>query len=181
MNDYVIKLVTYNGKKIQTIIDTEDEPLFDQHIYSASDTGNGRIYVCRTIWNGKDRKQDKVYWHKLITNPPSNMVADHINGDSLDNRRSNLRVATPAQNCINRGANRTHRGKSTTSSYKGVSWDKRRNKWVSNIGHDYKRIYLGCFDVPEDAARAYDAKAQELYGEFAYRNFPRPDTNSLNV
>ncbi len=180
MNDYVIKLVTCNGKKIQTIIDQEDEPLFDKRTWTAGDNGSGRIYVCRTIWNGKDKKQDKVYWHTLITNPPSGKIVDHINGNSLDNRKLNLRAVTAAQNNMNRGANRTHRGKATTSPYKGVSLFKRSNKWLSRIGHNYERITLGYFDLAEDAARAYDAKAQELHGEFAYQNFPRVDTSSLD-
>ncbi len=81
---------------------------------------------------------------------------------------------------MNRDANRTHRGKPTTSPYKGVSLDKRSNRWVSSIGHNYKRIYLENFDLPEDAARAYDVKAKELHGEFAYQNFSRLDTDSLD-
>ncbi len=181
MNDYVIKLVTCNGKKIQTIIDQENEPLFDERTWTAGDNGGGRIYVCRTIWNGKDKKQDKVYWHTLITNPPSGKIVDHINGNSLDNRKLNLRAVTAAENNMNRGANGTHRGKATTSPYKGVSLFKRSNKWVSSIGYNYKRIYLGYFDLAEDAARAYDVKAKELFGEFAYQNFPRLDAGSLDI
>ncbi len=180
MDNWVIKYVTCKGEKIPTIIDEEDESLFDRHTYTAGDNGNGRIYVHRVIWNGKDRKQEKVYWHAIIVNPPSGMVVDHINGNSLDNRKSNLRAATREQNNMNRGANRTHRGKPTTSPYKGVSLNKRSNRWVSSIGHNYKRIYLGYFDLPEDAARAYDIKARELFGEFAYQNFPRLDTGSLD-
>jgi hypothetical protein len=177
MNDQAIRYVTYKGEKIPTIIDTEHESLFDLHTYTAGDNGNGRIYIYRVIWNGKDRKQEKVYWHARIIDPPSGMMVDHINGNSLDNRKSNLRAVTREQNNMNRGANRTHRGKPTTSPYKGVSWDKCRSKWVSSIGHNYKRIYLGSFDVPEDAARSYDVKSQELHGEFAHQNFPRPSTN----
>jgi AP2 domain/HNH endonuclease len=97
---------------------------------------------------------------------------DHINGDSLDNRRSNLRAGTRAQNNMNRAANRTRRGRPTTSLYKGVSWDRRRNKWTARIGYNYKSISLGYFDSPEDGARAYDSKAEELFGECAYQNFP---------
>jgi hypothetical protein len=181
MDDYVIKLVTCNGEKIQTIIDQEDEPLFDQTTWTASDNGSGRIYVCRTIWHGKGKKQDKVYWHTLITNPPSGKIVDHINGNSLDNRKLNLRAVTWKQNSMNRAANRTHKGRPTTSPYKGVSWDKRRNRWVSSIGHNYKPIPLGYFRMAEDAARVYDAKAKELFGEFAYQNFPRLDAGSLDI
>ncbi len=180
MNNSLIKYVTCKGEKIPTIIDEEYGSLFDLHTYTASDNGNGRLYVHRSIWNSKDRKQEKVYWHAIIIDPPSGMMVDHINGNSLDNRKSNLRAVTREQNNMNRGANRTHRGKPTTSPYKGVSSDKRNNRWVASIGHNYKRIYLGYFDLPEDAARAYDTKSKELYGKFAFQNFPCVDTDSLD-
>lgn len=172
MSVYVSKLVTYRGNKIETIIDKEDEIRFDQHVWTASDNGKGRVYVYRKIWHGKGKKQEKIYWHTFITNPPSGKIVDHINGDSLDNRRSNLRVGTRVQNNMNRAANRTRKGRPTTSPYKGVSWDRSRNKWTARIGYNYKCISLGYFDSPEDGARAYDSKAKELFGECAYQNFP---------
>lgn len=172
MNECVNKLITYKGKKIETLVDREDECRFDQFTWTASDNGNGRVYVYRKIWKGKGKKQEKVYLHRFLTNSPPGTTVDHINGDSLDNRSSNLRVGTRAQNNMNRAANRTHRGKRTTSPYKGVSWNNRRGKWVARIGHNYKGIFLGYFDSPEDGARAYDTKARELYGECAYQNFP---------
>ncbi len=87
-----------------------------------------------------------------------------------------MRVGTRAQNNMNRAGNRSRKGRPTTSPYKGVSWDSRKNKWVSRIGHNYKFIFLGYFDLAQDAARAYDAKAAELWGECDYQNFP-----SLNM
>lgn len=178
MEDYVIRYVTCKGAEVGVTIDKEDASLFDRYTWTGSDNGNGILYVHRRTRKSEGGKPRKIYLHTFLANPPTGKVVDHINGDTLDNQRSNLRAVTRGQNNMNRGANRTHRGKSTTSLYKGVSWDKRRNRWVSSIGHNYKRIYLGCFDLAEDAARAYDAKAKELYGEYAYQNFPRPDTNA---
>lgn len=172
MENYVIKSVTFGGRKIETIIDKEDEYYFDQHTWTGSDNGNGRIYIYRKVWNGKGKKQRKVYWHRFITNAPPDKVVDHFNGYSLDNRKSNLRVGSRAQNNMNRAANRTRRGRSTTSPYKGVSWANPSKKWVARIGHNYQSVFLGYFGLAEDAARAYDAKAQELFGECAYQNFP---------
>ncbi len=180
MDNSVIKYVTCKGAKVGVIIDREVASLFDQYTWTGSDNGNGIIYVHRRTRKSEGGKPRKIYLHTFIANPPSDKVVDHINGDPLDNRKSNLRAVTRGQNNMNRGSNRTHRGKSTTSSYKGVSWDKRRSRWVSNIGHNYKRIYLGCFDLAEDAARAYDIKAQELHGEFAFQNFPRLNMNTLD-
>lgn len=173
MNSLVRKHVTYRGQKIEIVIDKADESKFDQHTWTASNNGKGRLYVLRTVWNGTGKKQGKVYLHRFLTNAPTGQIVDHINGNSLDNRKCNLRVGTRVENNMNRPANKTRRGRPTTSPYKGVSWDKRRNKWAARIGHNYKSICLGYFDIPEDAARAYDSKARELFGECAYQNFPR--------
>lgn len=94
-------------------------------------------------------------------NPPEGLVVDHINGNKLDNRRSNLRICTQSQNL---------NGRNTNKGYIGVSWDKFRGKWKANIGKDYQKIFLGRFDTAEEAARVYDEKAVELFGEFARLN-----------
>lgn len=89
------------------------------------------------------------------------MFADHISRDRLDNRRSNLRWATKKQN----GANMQPRPNS--SGYRGVSRRGTRKKFQAII-----TLHLGTFDTAEEAARAYDAKAREIWGEFATLNFP---------
>jgi len=125
-----------------------------------------RFYAFRTIhvvgsWRpGVTSKRIVEYLHRAIY--PANIV-DHKNRDSLDNRRSNLRRATKSQN----GANAKKRIDGATSKYKGVSWDKSRGRWVAQVRGDIR----GRFDTEEAAARAYDAGAVELYGEFARRNF----------
>lgn len=104
MNDYVVKQITCNGKKMLTKIDKEYEAVFDSSVWTAGDNGKGRVYVYRSVWNSKEKKPKKIYWHTFITNPPAGKVVDHINGDPLDNRRSNLRAVTWEQNNINRAA-----------------------------------------------------------------------------
>jgi hypothetical protein len=103
--------------------------------------------------------------HRVIMNPPPGLVVDHIDGNGLNNTRANLRICTSAQNICN------CKGRSKTSKYKGVSWSK-RNKWASVISLNLKRIHIGYFDDEIEAAKAYDKKAKELFGEFAYLNFP---------
>lgn len=103
---------------------------------------------------------------RLLLQAPKGMNVDHINGNPLDNRKANLRFASSQQN--NRNRAKTSRPKS--SQYKGVSRD--RNRWTAVIYSNYRQIYLGSFVNEVDAARAYDAKAREIFGEFAAVNFP---------
>lgn len=91
---------------------------------------------------------------------------DHINGIRDDNRIENLREATGTQN----HANQIKR-EGLSSQYKGVHWRKDRGKWSAQIKLNRQSIRLGCFSNEEDAARAYDQKATELFGEFAKTNF----------
>lgn len=102
-----------------------------------------------------------VTLHRFLMDPPPGMHVDHVNGDSLDNRRCNLRVATPQQN----GAN--SRRKIGDVGYIGVHKHK-GGKYFATV-----QLNIGTFDTAEEAARAYDAKATELFGEFAMTNAKR--------
>lgn len=101
---------------------------------------------------------------------PDGMQTDHINGDRLDNRRANLRICNGMENARNRGVSARHI--EIPSRYKGVSWERRAARWQAQIGCDGKKFHLGLFATEEEAARAYDAKARELHGDFARLNFP---------
>ena len=88
---------------------------------------------------------------------------DHINRNKSDNRIYNLRKCNGSQNNINSLPYKNRK-------YKGIYFEKRCGKYQAQIQHNYKRYFLGRFDTPEAAARAYNAKALELFGEFAYLN-----------
>lgn len=107
--------------------------------------------------------QQNIRLHRLIAAPG----LDHANGDRLDNRRRNLREATSSQNA----ANSTSR-EGSSSRFKGVTWDKSRDKWMAAIASGGASRTLGRFDKEEDAARAYDEAAREIHGAFARLNFP---------
>jgi hypothetical protein len=107
--------------------------------------------------------------HRIILNAPPHLVVDHINHNGLDNRKANLRLCTVAQNNQN---TRPHANPNKLSKYKGVSLDKNRNLYIALIHRNKKNYYLGRFKNETDAAKAYDKKAAELFGEFAYLNFP---------
>ena len=110
-----------------------------------------------------------VTMHRVILNAPAGLVVDHINHNGLDNRKANLRLCTVAQN--NRNA-RPCTGPNKTSKYKGVSFDKNRNRFAASIKHHRKIYFLGRFKNETDAAKAYDKAAKKYFGEFAYLNFP---------
>ena len=91
---------------------------------------------------------------------------DHIDGNGLNNQRNNLRKATHQENMMNRQSN-----KNSSSQFKGVHWYERTNKWQARITFNQKRISLGYFTSEIDAAKTYNKKALELFGEFAKLNF----------
>lgn len=110
----------------------------------------------------KTRIDNKViYMHRLIMNEP-NMKVDHIDCNGLNNQKDNLRLATNSQN----SSNKSGLNKNNTSGYRGVRWRKDRNKWSAEITYNKQKIALGHYTDIKEAARAYNAKARELFGEF---------------
>jgi len=113
-----------------------------------------------------DGEQKTIRMPHQITDFKYRMV-DHINHNGLDNRRCNLRPCNYSQN------NKNHRKrKDNTSGLIGVGWNKHVKKWRARIAKDKKKIFLGYFNDKEEAGRAVDKKALELFGEFAVLNFP---------
>jgi hypothetical protein len=117
---------------------------------------------------GCGNKQIIVKMHRLIMNSPPDLSIDHINHNGLDNRKANLRIVSQTQNVWNARKWATK----CSSRYKGVNFTKMNNKWRAKIMHKRKWFNLGYFDDEESAARAYDAKARELFGEYSCLNFP---------
>lgn len=105
------------------------------------------------------------YLHRLVMDAPQGSQVDHIDGNVLDCRRANLRLASHAQNQRNSRIYRNNR-----SGFKGVSRYKRTGKWQACIKVDNKLRHLGYFPNPKEAAAAYDKAARELHGEFALTN-----------
>jgi len=110
----------------------------------------------------------KIAMHRQIMQPPQGMVVDHIDGNQAHNCRQNLRVCTHAENIRNQ-----RKRADSYSWYKGVFYDKRNHKWQAVCKYEGRPIWVGYFDSEAEAARAYDRKAVELWGEFARVNFPR--------
>lgn len=117
------------------------------------------------VVDGK-RRHFKLLMHRLIMSPEPLLCVHHVNGNGLDNRRSNLRVCTKQEN--NRAFRIKSKGK--TSIYRGVCWDAKRVKWKAYIEFDGVLHNLGRFEEETQAAQAYNLRALNVFGEFAHLN-----------
>ena len=149
------------SKGLFTVVDADDFVKFGHMAWRATKKGSNQY----AIGNLTGEKQNSSL-HRLILNAPNGVDVDHKNRDTLDNRRSNLRLATRQQNNFNR----TKR-KGCTSIYKGVHWHKQKGKWQARIVVDRKTRSLGLYSSEIEAARMYDQAAIQHFGEFANPNF----------
>ena len=143
------------------IVDDEDFEFLNQWKWTYGMGGNGRVgYAHRRVYH--DGTSDLVLMHRLLSKAPDGMDVDHINGDKLDNRKSNLRVCTQSQNMMNRGLQKNNK-----SGFKGVSRHSQSGKWWARIAKDGKKFSLGLHHTPEEAGEAYRKAAESLHGEYA--------------
>ncbi len=114
--------------------------------------------------NGK-RTGKTVYMHREIISVPPDLDVDHINADTLDNRKENLRSVTTQEN-----VRRKSKSSGRSSKYKGVHWATRQEKWLAKIQLTDRTIHLGTFESEVSAASAYNKAAEKHFGEFAKLN-----------
>jgi hypothetical protein len=145
-------------KGYEAVIDVADVPLVEGWNWTASTLRRAVYAYRRPRVNGVLKS---CLMHRLIADPGKADQVDHINGNGLDNRRKNLRLATPSENACNSVPRSTN-----TSGFKGVCWHKGAGKWMAQIVLDGKNNYLGLFDTAEDAHAAYAKKSLELHGRF---------------
>ena len=160
----------YLNKGAWTLVDAEDWDALKGFRWRTAKR-SGVTYACRTLRRAEcgGKSGASVLLHRVILQPPAGFVVDHINGDGLDNRRANLRVATISQNLQNQ-RQRAPRVGPQASRFKGVRFNQ--NRWEARIGVSGKMLFIGCFDTEEQAALAYDAEAKLHFGEFAKCNNP---------
>jgi hypothetical protein len=121
-------------------------------------------------------RSDVVFMHRVILNAPKGVEVDHINGDKLDNRKANLRIADRYGNARN-----TRKIRVGTSRYKGVCWKRRSDRWYASIKANGRHVFLGHFDTEEDAARVYNEAAKRYFGDFARLNQIAGESEAANV
>lgn len=140
------------------IVDDEDFEWLDRFKwYAQKDRRN--FYAARRDSHGCGQK--KLRMHRVILNAPALLEVDHINGNTLDNRRANIRLATRQQNSFNK----KHPRKDNKLGIKGVR--KEGKKYRAYITYNHKQINLGHFALPEDADRAYRNAEVKYFGSFA--------------
>lgn len=149
------------------LVDDDDYDALMLHKWQACKDHGGNWYAQRRRWSRSLGKP--IHMHREVLQAPDGVSVDHRDGNGLNNTKQNLRLCTNSQNIAN-----AKRRKDNSSGFRGVtangrSWGKR---WVAQIKYQNKNFYLGIYDEPAAAARAYDIKAKELFGEFARLNFP---------
>jgi hypothetical protein len=159
-----IKLGGKKGAGMVALVDDEEFERVNKYKWRLDINGKNKYALSNIYINNK---KTTIRLHRFIFNLNKNIKCiDHINHNGLDCRKINLRVCSYSQNQGNRMPTI-----GCTSKFKGVYWDKSRNKWLCEITPNKKKKHIGRFENEIDAAKAYDEKAREVYGEFAYTNF----------
>lgn len=150
--------VGYTGTGDEFYFDKEDyDKIKDYYWHKGGSLG----YIINQRQNGKI----KLIMHRIVMNCPDELMVDHINHKTNDNRKSNLRICDKRQNAWNVGTVCTN-----TSGYRGVTFDKKRKKWIANIIYNNKQIYLGSYKSKEEAIKARQTANDKYYGEWSYEN-----------
>lgn len=147
------------------LVDPDDAPVVRSFKWSLHSKGYATAHE-------RPPSRRVIYMHRLLLAPSPGMLVDHVDGDKLNNRRDNLRLATPRQNMQNQVRPARKR------LFKGVYKPSTGRGWAAQISLPKsgpgpgRAVSLGRYETAEMAARAYDAAALQLYGEFAALNFP---------
>lgn len=152
-------------KGFKAVIDSEDLVKVKDFKWVAfvRDAKKNKIYA-RAHIKGSGRNGKQISLHRLIMDAPKGMVVDHIDGDTLNNKKGNLRVCLQAENARNSCS------AYGSSRFKGVTLRKKINRWRAYIKKNYRQIHLGWFASEAEAAKAYNIAALKLFGSFAKLN-----------
>jgi len=160
-----MKEIQLTQGKVALVDDEDYEELSKMSWHAWYNKNNNSFYTHHSVYNGSGKNPSVIRMHRHILGIKDNKVhVDHINGNTLDNRRCNLRPVNRSQNTTN--ATKVRRD--NKSGFRGVGeyFYTGVKKWTAKLKKDGKVIRLGYFDSPEEAARAFDKAAKELYGEY---------------
>ena len=155
-------------KGFVALIDDEDFDRVSKYKWCACVSGSA-VYALHSFKSDLTGKRFVLSMHRFIMDNPDGLEVDHINHNGIDNRKENLRACTGSQNSMNSSIY-----KNNTTEYKGTSYNPKNNPsnpYSAHIGYQGKLIHLGYYTTVQQAARAYDRKAKELFGEFAALNY----------
>jgi len=155
-----VKKIKLTQGKYALVDDKDFKTMNEVKWYLYSNKKHDCMYAMREV--SLKGKKTNIWMHRLILGAPRNKSVDHINGNGLDNRRKNLRLATHSQNMKNRKIN-----KNNTSGYKGVCWNVAAKAWVVYIGVNGEKKYEGMFDSKLKAHQAYVTACQKYHGTYA--------------
>lgn len=161
-----MKRISLHGKYGEgkyALIDDEDYEIVSLFRWNVN-TG-GYVYTYQLI-NGQ---RENILMHRLINNTPKKFSTDHIDHNTLNNLKYNLRTCTHQQNMHNR-----KQTKICSSKFKGVSWDKQTKKWRALIRFNNIKKSIGYFNDEIEAAEAYNTAAVKMFGKHAYLNIIQP-------
>ena len=153
-----------DGKEV--LVDDEDAPALELWAWSFITKKSGGGYAYRDVKHPTTRKRTRKLMHREIMNAPKGLLVDHIDGNGLNNQRSNLRLVTPTQNKQNQTASR----KDKKSGFKGVSWCPSKNSWRVSITVNGVNRTLGYFKDIQLGKEAYNRAALEAFGVYARVN-----------
>ncbi len=172
---FFMELLIYSSRygEVITRFDDNDCDLVLSRRWFAQKKGGSNIYLATTIYSGG--KKRAVEMHRYLMGEPKGVV-DHKNGDTLNNKRSNLRITDCSGNASN-----AKKGKNNTTGYKGVVFIDKKRKYRAQICVNYKNISGGFFNTAIEAARRYDELAIKFQGEYARLNFPISDEECNNL
>jgi hypothetical protein len=158
-----MKIITLSQGQV-TLVDDEDYENLIKHVWCAAVGRSGNFRAVRTgkVCDG-ERKDKRIYMSREIMNPPHNLVVDHADGNTLNNQRSNLRIASISENNRN-----NHSPKSFIGAFENSC-----GNWTVRIRVDGKKLNLGTYRSKKEAAIVYDIAAIRYAGDFAVTNYPR--------
>ena len=163
-----LELHRRNEESLWTVIDLEDlERVINYPYtwYAKLNKSIGKYYVYASEYQPKTKRCKPIFLHQFIMKANGKIV-DHKNNDGLDNRKSNLRMATDKNNSTNRRS----RNKNNSSGYRNVSWSESYGKWIVQMQVNKKNTILGKFDDVHEAGKFAEEMRQKYYGEYAGKN-----------